>query len=194
MKLDTLARTAGITLIAMTLAGCHSRCDNACDSGPPDEDTGPEVLALFSKSFDDGEQIPVSFSCDGDDLSPRMYWAGIPAEVASWALIMIDMDASDTPHWAIYDLPADTSWLAEGASPGGVQPAGVIELTNFRGTVGYAGPCPPAEHHYRFTLYALGENSLGVSSDASFGDLEAAAQAVLIDSVSMTGVYGGERP
>jgi len=193
MKLDTLARTAGIALVAMTLAGCHSPCDK-CDTGPLHEDTGPLVPGLFSKNFDDGGQIPVTFSCDGDDISPRMYWGGLPAEVASWALIMIDPDASDTPHWAIYDIPADNAWLAEGTSPGGALPAGAIELTNFRGTVGYAGPCPPAEHHYLFTLYALGESSLGLSSDASFGELEAAAQAVLIDRVSMTGVYGGDRP
>lgn len=57
--------------------------------------------------------------------------------------------------------------------------------------MGYAGPCPPAEHTYRFTLYAVSVPSLDVPTSASFGDLEAAAEAALLDSATLTGVYGG---
>jgi Raf kinase inhibitor-like YbhB/YbcL family protein len=104
---------------------------------------------------------------------------------------MIDPDASDTPHWAIYDIPADQGWLSEGISPGGELPAGALELNNYRGAVGYAGPRPPAEHSYRFTLYAVDVPSLGVDTSAGFDELEAAAEAVQLDSGTITGVYGG---
>ena len=181
----------GAALVAaIVLAGCPEPCGK-CDTAPPAKDTGPEPFGLYSEAFDDSGQIPVRFTCDGDDFSPRMYWLGSPADVASWALVMIDPDANDTPHWAIYDIPADTAWLSEAISPGGALPTGALELANYRGTVGYAGPCPPAEHSYLFTLHALSTPSLAIPTSASFDDLVQAAEAVLLEQATITGTYGG---
>jgi Raf kinase inhibitor-like YbhB/YbcL family protein len=176
--------------LAVALCGCPRPCGK-CDTAGPSDDTAPEPFALYAAAFEDGGPIDVRFTCDGDDVSPRLYWLGPPEGVASWALIMIDPDASDCPHWAIYDLPADQAWLSEGVSPGGDLPEGAKELNNFRGARGYAGPCPPAEHRYRFTLYALETERLDLPTSGSFDQLEEAAAGALIDRAILTGVYGG---
>ena len=98
--------------------------------------------------------------------------------------------SNDCAHWAVFDLPATLTGLDEAVSPGGALPAGAVELANFRGAVGYAGPCPPARHHYSFTLYALDVSSLGVASSASFSDLDAAIQPHLLASAAFGGEYG----
>jgi len=67
------------------------------------------------------------------------------------------MDDPDAPggtfdHWIVWNIPANTTAIAEGKAPQGV--AG----KNGFGKSGYGGPCPPSgEHRYVFTLKALDE-------------------------------------
>ena len=168
----------------------------ACGEDPKDDtgpagDTAPPELSFVTGAWEDGGAIPVLYSCDGDDLSPPLAWSGLPGGTLSLAVVVVDPDANDCPHWAVFDLPPDLAGLDEGVSPGGDLPAGALELANFRGSQGYAGPCPPAEHEYLFTLYALDTDSVGLGEDASFDDLEAAAGDALLGSASFTGLYGG---
>ena len=66
------------------------------------------------------------------------------------------MDDPDGPrgtwdHWMVWNIPPQTTEIAEGKELEGV--AG----KNSWGKTGYGGPCPPkGVHRYRFRLYALG--------------------------------------
>ena len=119
-------------------------------------------LSIFSPAFAAGESIPQLHTCEGDDISPPLGWEGVPAGTKSLALIVDDPDAPDPAapkrtwvHWVLYNLPPDSTGLAEGVG-GDDLPPGTLEGTNDWKRTGYGGPCPPVgEHRYVHKLYAL---------------------------------------
>jgi Raf kinase inhibitor-like YbhB/YbcL family protein len=109
---------------------------------------------LTSPAFENGEKIPVLFTCDGDDVSPRLDWTSPPEGTRSFALVLEDPDAPSATftHWILFNLPAESRNLAEGE-----QNAGIGGRNDFEED-GYGGPCPPmgsGDHHYSFRLFAL---------------------------------------
>jgi Raf kinase inhibitor-like YbhB/YbcL family protein len=60
-------------------------------------------------------------------------------------------------HWVIYDIPANTKELAEGAAKTDSISSGAKQGRNDFRKIGYGGPCPPpgGPHRYFFKLYAL---------------------------------------
>lgn len=120
------------------------------------------MLNLSSPAFSAGQPIPKKYTCEGDDRSLPLRWSGAPAGTRSFALIVDDPDAPDPArpqrvyvHWVLYNVPAATTSLAEGAS-GGKLPAGAVEGRNDWGKPKFGGPCPPiGRHRYFFKLYAL---------------------------------------
>ena len=134
-------------------------------------------LTLSSPAFENGEPIPRRYTCEGDDVSPPLEWAGVPEGTKSLALIVEDPDAPDPAHpkcvwvhWVLYDIPGDVTSVLEGV--GGTDlPTGTLEGLNDWKRVGYGGPCPPiGRHRYFFRLYAL---------DAVLGDLKHPTKAKL---------------
>jgi Raf kinase inhibitor-like YbhB/YbcL family protein len=119
-------------------------------------------LVLTSTAFSNGGSIPVIYTCDGDDMSPPLSWAGVPPGTKSLALIVDDPDAPDPAapqrtwvHWVLYDIPPDSAGLKEGATSRDLPP-GTREGMNDWKRAGYGGPCPPVgRHRYFFKLYAL---------------------------------------
>jgi Raf kinase inhibitor-like YbhB/YbcL family protein len=115
--------------------------------------TGPTRITVQSTEFSAGGPIPTRYTCDGDNISPPLSWAGIPPNSASLALVVDDPDAPSGTftHWVVVNInPAITSLRA------GEVPAGAQQVANSAGDAAYFGPCPPSgTHHYRFTVYAL---------------------------------------
>ena len=110
-------------------------------------------MQLTSPSFVDGEEIPKKHALRGDNASPPLQIAGVPAEAKSLALIMEDVDCplGLFTHWVIWNIPAKTTQIDENTVP----PETEIGLNGF-GEVRYNGPCPPSgRHRYRFRLLAL---------------------------------------
>jgi Raf kinase inhibitor-like YbhB/YbcL family protein len=69
-------------------------------------------------------------------------------------------------HWVVTGIPPSTTEIADGALP-----PGALVRANSEGKAAYLGPCPPAGtgvHHYRFQLYALGQD-IGVGADNTGG-------------------------
>ena len=117
---------------------------------------------ISSPAFPHEGDIPVRYTCDGDDVSPPLVWSGIPEGARSLALIVDDPDAPDPAaprmtwvHWVLYNLPPDSSGLPEAVSDAGLPPGTGQGINDWKRT-GYGGPCPPVgRHRYFFKLYAL---------------------------------------
>lgn len=58
-------------------------------------------MQLTSSVFAVGESIPKRFTCDGEDISPRLAWSDPPTDTRSFALVCTDPDA---PHGTWYSL------------------------------------------------------------------------------------------
>jgi Raf kinase inhibitor-like YbhB/YbcL family protein len=113
-----------------------------------------QTIVVTSSAFDDGHPIPRRYTCRGTGQSPQLSWSGIPAGTTSLAVVVSDPDAPGGTfiHWLLYDMPPRDGSFAPGAKP-----AGAREASNSAGRVGWYPPCPPSgTHRYRFTVYALG--------------------------------------
>ena len=173
-------------------------------SSPDAEPRRDEPVRFSAPDIPAGSTIPQRFA-EENKISPRLVWSGAPAGTRSFALSVTDPDLPAEfnfqrafAHWLVFDIPAKTRELAEGASGTPAMPAGARELNSDFVTFkipgfgrGYGGPWPPdRSHRYVFTLYALKNEHLGIADDAT---LEAFATAVLpltIASQSFTAHYG----
>jgi len=150
-------------------------------------------LKIHSPAFPDGGEIPVRYTCDGEDIAPPLEWDGIPPGTESLALIVDDPDAPDPAapktvwvHWVLYDLPPDSRGLPEGGAP---LPPGTREGLNDWDRTGYGGPCPPiGRHRYFFKLYAL-DTVLPDLGTPTKGALEQAMIGHVLDEAVLMGTY-----
>ena len=53
------------------------------------------TLRLELEAFSEGGAIPRKYTCEGEDISPPLAWAGIPDRAKSLVLIADDPDAPD---------------------------------------------------------------------------------------------------
>lgn len=158
---------------------------DAEETSSEDEEAPPIEMMITSPAFNEGEPIPVQFSCNGDDLSPELDWFGLPEETASLALIMDDPDApvGTWDHWILFNIPADSTGLSEGITGLGV------DGQNSWNQTGYGGPCPPGgTHRYFFKLYAL-DITLDLEVGATKETLELAMEGHILDQVELMGTY-----
>ena len=153
------------------------------------------TLALTSPAFTAGSQIPAEYTGDGADRSPPLAWSGAPGGTKSLALIVDDPDAPDPKapkrtwvHWVVYDIPAQVSSLAIGASSNGL-PKGSREAPNDFGRERYGGPAPPiGRHRYFFKLYAL-DVVLGNVPVPNKASLLQAMQGHVLAQAELMGTY-----
>ena len=119
-------------------------------------------FSITSTEFQQGEEIPTKFTCEGRDHSPSLAWTAGPSDTRSFVLIVDDPDAPDPDapkmtwvHWLLFNLPASSRGLSE-AIESNELPVGTGEGINDWKRTGYGGPCPPiGRHRYFFKLYAL---------------------------------------
>ena len=152
-------------------------------------------MILTSTAFDHNGDIPRVYTCEGDDISPPLGWQDIPDQTSSLVLVVDDPDAPDPAapkmtwvHWVLYNLPADTSGLAE-SIPAADLPMGTLEGMNDWNRTGYGGPCPPiGKHRYFHKLYALDVllPDLGMPSKDKLLDT---MQGHVIASTELVGLY-----
>jgi Raf kinase inhibitor-like YbhB/YbcL family protein len=174
-----LLRALALPVIAMACAGCTGDDDQA--SAPTDTSastSAPGSITVTSPAFADGAPIPEEFTCRGAGSSPPLAWTGLPAGTQSVALVVLDPDAPSGTfvHWVLFAMPPTQQELATGTSP-----PGTMQALNSAGDRGWTPPCPPSgTHHYRFTVYALGEPPDvldGADPETAISAIEAAAIA-----------------
>jgi len=149
-------------------------------------------LALNTSAFENGGDIPRKFTCDGEDASPEISWAGAPDGTETYALIVDDPDAPGRTftHWVAYNIPAGVTGFEEGMSAFDIVKAGASQGKNDFGQAGYGGPCPPKgkPHHYHFHLYAV-DAVLDIPSGVSKGAVLSALKGHVLADVEIVGLY-----
>ena len=148
------------------------------------------TFRLTVEGFREGGTIPRRHTCEGEDVSPALFWEDAPPTAKSFALVMDDPDApaGTWNHWLLWDIPAGVTRIEEGFRPGSLGVSG----TNDFGKPGYGGPCPPrghGPHRYYFRLYALDVESLGLAEGARRAQLDAALRGHVLDEAQYMGRY-----
>ena len=153
------------------------------------------MLTISSPAFEDGGEIPRRFTCQGDDVSPPLGFAGVSEGTLSLVLIVDDPDAPDPAaprmtwvHWVLFNMPSDTSNLPA-AIASDAFPGSTGEGLNDWGRTGYGGPCPPiGRHRYFHKLYAL-DTTLSFVSEPTKEQLLAAMEGHVLTSAELIGTY-----
>ena len=150
-------------------------------------------MKITSSAFRDHGSIPREHTCEGNDVSPPLAIADVPAGTKSLALIVDDPDAPDPAapkmtwvHWVLYDLPPATTSLPSGVSAAALH--GRDGLNDWKRT-GYGGPCPPiGRHRYFFKLFAL-DRMLGDLQRPSSAQLQRAFSGHVLAETQLVGLY-----
>lgn len=161
----------------------------------------PSLILVASSSFENNHPIPLDYTRDGEDFSPRLSWANVPPLTRSLAVLCEDPDASkEEPfvHWLIYNIPRVSFGVPLYELPKGVsrvrepqEVPGAVQGRNDFGEVGYGGPEMPKgpAHHYRFKVYAL-DAPLDLREKAGRDDFLAAIQGHVKGVGELVGIYG----
>ena len=120
-----------------------------------------QTMSLTSSAWKDGGAIPAKYAQPGHDTSPPLAWSNVPDGVASFVLMVRDLDGAAPGtesflHWMLWNIPKDSRALAEGIAQGSQLPDATRQISG-SGPY-YRGPAAPAAgpaHHYAFELYAL---------------------------------------
>ncbi len=152
----------------------------------------PPSMQLSSTAFLAGEPIPGTHTCYGNNASPPLQWSGAAAGTKSLALIVDDPDApmGTWVHWVLFNLPANTTDLAEAVPKGQYLPNGARQGFNDFRHLGYGGPVPPPgkPHRYFFKLYALSA-TLDLKPGAAKKELERAMEKLVLAQGQLMGTY-----
>jgi hypothetical protein len=141
--------------------------------------------------FSNNGMIPSRYTCDGENINPRLVIEGVPSNTVSLAIIMHDPDApmpGGFTHWVAWNLPPNLKKIEENSFPKeGIQGENGAKLKK------YIGPCPPSgTHRYFFTIYAL--NTL-LRKEPTFNkdELEKALQGHITEKAELIGLYSRNR-
>ncbi|HEX4587758.1 MAG TPA: YbhB/YbcL family Raf kinase inhibitor-like protein [Mycobacterium sp.] len=156
-------------------------------SGP--KYAGAATINVASPAFTDGGPIPRKHAGKGvgDNVSPALQWAGVPADAKQLVLIMDDLDVplpKPLMH-TIAVITPDVGGLGEGELKPGT--TGVRLVKAFGDT--YVGPRPipgHGPHHYRFLVFALDQQ---VPDGGDRGALLAAMAGHVVARGGLTGTY-----
>lgn len=148
---------------------------------------------LISTAFEQGEPIPVKYSCDGEDISPSLAWGDPPAGTQSLALIMDDPDApvGTWDHWILFNISPELRELEENLPITGKNqdPGTIFVGNNSWGRADYGGPCPPSgTHRYFFKLYAL-DTTVSLLPGATKQELLSAMEGHILAEAELMGTF-----
>lgn len=119
-------------------------------------------LQLSSPDFQNGEEIPAKFTCDGEKSFPTLQVSGIPAKTKSLLLIVSEPQQNEMPkkvHGTFWGIPADTTEINNENF------AGFSQGVNDFSTKTYSAPCPKegTDEKYLFEIWALDKEIKGTS-------------------------------
>jgi phosphatidylethanolamine-binding protein (PEBP) family uncharacterized protein len=179
--------------------------------------TSNKTLTVTSYAFTNNGNIPVKYTCVGQQASPPLSIGNIPAGAKSLAIVVDDPDelikpvataAPATKSKAKHKKPTTPKHPATESKPdpgcfthwviwnidvdGGSIPENFKndnEGTNSAQQIGYAGLCPPTgTHHYHFKVYAL-DTKLNIPKSSDKAALEKVMQGHIVAWGELVGVF-----
>jgi Raf kinase inhibitor-like YbhB/YbcL family protein len=168
----------------------------------PTEERYPLILVV-SPTFENEHPIPVDYTRDGDDYSPRIGWATIPRGTRSFALLCENPEGPRGKpflHWSIFNIPRVLVGVPFCELPKGVSKTprppevpGAVQGRNDYDEVGYGGPTAPkggGVARYFFRLYAL-DVLLTLGPEADREELLRAMKGHIVGYGHVVGTYRG---
>tara|TARA_R110002153_G_scaffold99102_5_gene234409 strand:- start:30684 stop:32954 length:2271 start_codon:yes stop_codon:yes gene_type:complete len=144
-------------------------------------------FVLTSSAMVDGGVLPITYTCDGDSVSPPLSWSGAPENTQSYGLIK-HHNAPDGVHWywTMYNIDTDVTQVNSNET------LGILGTNSVNDLNAYAPPCSkgPGEKSYSYTIYALSapvalDNNIKVDRET----LLAAMQDITLGSAQLTVSY-----
>lgn len=164
---------------------------------PPNRPRPVQVMTLTGP-WADGAPVPLKYAQAGEEVSPALIWSQVPEGVASFVLVVHDLDAAvgtgtdDVLHWLVWNIPPTATGLAEGIGQGPTRPDGSRQIS-VSGPY-YRGPGAPASgppHHYVFELYALDTTVSVPATGQSPAETRAAVMSAMAGHIRGKAVYTG---
>ncbi|MBY4205592.1 YbhB/YbcL family Raf kinase inhibitor-like protein [Rhodococcus fascians] len=157
---------------------------------------------LTSEDVQDGkplkaQQVSGIMGAGGHDNSPQLSWSGFPEGTKSFAVTVYDPDAPTASgfwHWAVANIPVETTSLVSGAGDDGGTgvPSTAVTLKNDAGLFRYIGAAPPAghgPHRYLIAVHAVDVDRLEVDETATPAYLGFNLFSHAIGRAVITGTY-----
>ncbi len=158
----------------------------------------PRTIILHSISFGAGGEIPSSYTCKGEKVSPEVSWEGAPDKALSFVLIATDWDGpsprlrlGNFTHWLLYNIPRQVHEIKSAAAPAELAREKIDIGNNSSDAAAYMPPCPRlGMHRYVFRLYALDVPQIHPGTRDREGVMEAMTGHVLAYG-EIVGLSGG---
>ena len=125
-------------------------------------------LMLTSTAFAQGAQIPSTYTCEGQDISPPLAWSGVPPAAKSLVLIVDDPDAPD-PAAVANCCPFCPKMLQ--LSSDGMRVTRSLPLSDV-----------PAQSEDQLTRAAESDSALRLPNNAKIAPWESAHRSVQLES------------
>ena len=158
----------------------------------------PRTIILHSISFGAGGEIPPSYTCKGEKVSPEVSWEGAPDKALSFVLIATDWDghrrgfASEISRIGFCTTsPGKVHDIKSAAAPAQLAREKIDIGNNSSDAAAYMPPCPRlGMHRYVFRLYALDVPQIHPGTRDREGVMEAMTGHVLAYG-EIVGLSGG---
>jgi hypothetical protein len=155
-------------------------------------------MRLTSPAIEEGGQIPIQYTKDGENIAPPLSWGDLPRKAEELALLFeCTTPSTKEPftQWLVYGLSPEREGLPEGMKHkrDPETPGEAVHGRNDIGNVGYDGPLGSAGKRmdYRFRLLAL-DRPLGLGPGAAPDAFDDAIKGHILDSASL--ICSHERP
>ncbi len=151
------------------------------------------AFRLNSSAFVTNQQLPTTYTADGDGVSPPLAWTAPPEGTKELALIMFDSDAPGGVfyHWSLYGLDPQTKGLPDSLPKvDTLHDPAALQGLNSAEEIGYYPPSPPSGkvHHYTFRLYAL-KSASGLEARATPDEVVKAVDGRVLAQADLVGTY-----
>lgn len=139
------------TMCSFLLSACN-------ETSSVSTNTAQNSFVLQSTDMIDGGKLPVTYTCDGQSITPPLNWNGAPEGTQYYAL-MVKHNAPEGMHWywSLYNMHASKTHLDSGEVVD--NKTAITGTNNINDLPEYAPPCSqgPGEKSYTFTVYALAD-------------------------------------
>ena len=146
--------TTGTTTPSGTTTGGGSTAPSTGPSKPKESLPAIGTIELTSPAVKNEGVLPATYTCDGQNTPPAMYWKAVPAGTRELMLDVIKI--SPVNHklyfaWSVTGIPTSTHSIV-----GGKLPAGAVVGTNSAGQTRYdLCPAKGTNESYVAVLFAL---------------------------------------